>query len=458
MRDLTRGPIPRHIVAMALPIAVGMTVQTLYYLVDLYFVSRLGDAALAGVSAAANVAFLVLALTQVLNVGTIALVSHAVGRQDQERANLVFNQAVTLSAVLAAATLAGGYFGLTDRYLASISADAETLAAGATYLRWFILALALQFALTGMGAALQGTGIVKPTMVVQILAVLVNTVLTPVLVAGWITGRPLGVAGAGMASAVAASTAVVLMTFYFFRLERYVSFRPGLWRPRLDVLRRMLGIGLPSGGELALLFVYIAVIYAVISGFGATAQAGFGAGMRVMQAVFLPTLAVGFAVPAIAGQNFGAGLADRVRETFRTAAAVNVGIMLGLTLLCQWRPEVLVAPFSSDREVLGVASGFMRIISLNFVAQGLIFTCSGMFQGMGNTVPALLSTATRIATFVVPAFWLAGRPGFYIEQVWYLSVATVTFQAVMSLGLLAWQFRRRLPQPDPSSSRRDEGK
>ncbi len=83
MRDLTRGPLLGHIAAMATPIAVGMLVQTLYFLVDLYFVSRLGGVALAGVSAAGNAMFLVLALTQVLSVGTIAVVSHAVGAEDR---------------------------------------------------------------------------------------------------------------------------------------------------------------------------------------------------------------------------------------------------------------------------------------------------------------------------------------------------------------------------------------
>ena len=109
MRDLTRGPLVEHIVAMALPIAIGMFVQTMHYLVDLYFVSRLGGVALAGVSAAGIVMFLVLALTQTLSVGTVALVSHAVGQEDRDRANLIFNQAVALAGMLAALVFAAGY-------------------------------------------------------------------------------------------------------------------------------------------------------------------------------------------------------------------------------------------------------------------------------------------------------------------------------------------------------------
>jgi Na+-driven multidrug efflux pump len=119
-------------------------------------------------------------------------------------------------------------------------------------------------------------------------------------------------------------------------------------------------------------------------------------------------------------------------------------VMLAVTLLCQIRPEILVAPFSSDPEVLAVATGFLRVISWNFVAVGLIFTCSGMFQAMGNTLPSLFSSTTRMATFALPAFWLASRDGFQIEHIWYLSVVTMAFQAALSIGLLFWQFRKRL--------------
>ena len=109
MKDLTQGPIYRHILAMATPIATGMLLQTLYYVVDLYFVAQLGDAALAGVSAAGNAMFIVLALTQMLGVGTVALMSHAVGRKDRKDANHIFNQSVALSAVCAMVTMVGGY-------------------------------------------------------------------------------------------------------------------------------------------------------------------------------------------------------------------------------------------------------------------------------------------------------------------------------------------------------------
>ena len=109
MQDLTQGSIPRHLVRMAAPLAAGMVFQMLYVLVDLFFVARLGDAAIAGVGTAGNVQFIIMALTQVLSVGTMALIAQAVGRRDLHDASLVFNQSLLLAAVCAGITLVGGY-------------------------------------------------------------------------------------------------------------------------------------------------------------------------------------------------------------------------------------------------------------------------------------------------------------------------------------------------------------
>ena len=420
---------------MAMPIAAGMLMQTLYYLVDLYFVGRLGDAALAGVGAAGNVMMIVIALTQVLGVGTVALIAQAVGRRDAADANHLFNQSLSIACVLGALTLAGGY-ALTDVYLGAIAADEPTIAAGRSYLFWFLPGMALQFAMVAMSSALRGTGIVKPTMIVQMATVLLNVALAPVLIAGVGSGRALGVAGAGLASTLSVAAGVLLLFFYFRRLEKYVAVVPAQWTPRLATWRRMLALGLPAGGEFVLMFVYVAIIYWVIRDFGAAAQAGFGVGQRLMQAIMLPALALSFAVPAVAAQNMGAKRLDRVRETFRSAAIMSVALMVLLTLLCQLRPVWLVQGFTDDPAVVEVAVGFLRVISLNFVASGLIFVCSGMFQALGNTLPALASSAGRLLTFVVPAVGLAGWPALRIEHVWYLSVASVALQVVTSLVLL----------------------
>jgi putative MATE family efflux protein len=451
VKDLTQGSITRQLVAMALPIAISMLFQTLYLLVDLYFVAGQGEAAIAGVSSAGTAGFVILALTQMLGAGTVALVSHAVGRKDQVEANLVFNQSVMLSALLGVLTLAAGFL-VGGPYVRSIAADPGVVAAGTSYLYWYTPGLALQFALVAMGSALRGTGIVQPTMIVQMVTVILNTLLAPVLISGWGTHHPFGAAGAGLASSVSIAAGVVFLWIYFARLEHYVGLNPHEWWPRPALIRRILNVGLPAGGEFLMLFVILGVIYWVIRGFGPAAQAGFGVGGRVMQALFLPVMAIAFAATPVAGQNFGARHYARVRETFRRAAWLSSILMLAVTLLCQRRPELFIEMFTRQPDAVAVGAGYLRIISWNFVATGLIFTCSGLFQALGNAWPSLLSSGARLLTFVLPAVLLSTRPHFTLLEVWYLSVASVTLQALTSLALLRHEFRRRLVVPPDATA------
>jgi Na+-driven multidrug efflux pump len=198
------------------------------------------------------------------------------------------------------------------------------------------------------------------------------------------------------------------------------------------------------------MFIYMAVIYWVISDFGAAAQAGFGIGSRIMQSIFMPAMAIAFAAGPIAGQCFGANQGSRVRETFAKALLLNTVVMVLVTLFLQWRPEVLVAFFTPEAEAQAVGATFLRIISWTFVAQGIVFTCSGVFQGLGNTIPAMLSSGIRLAFFVPLAVWLSAQPDFHLDQVWILSVTTVWLQAGVSYLLMRQQFKRRLvdgPRP-----------
>jgi len=443
MKDLTQGSITSHILTMSLVMLIGMAGQTAYFLVDLYFVAHLGPEAIAGVNAAGTLSFVVMALTQILGVGTVALIAHAVGRQDKQDANMVFNQSVVLSAICAAAVLIAGYL-FVGTYMRSVGADAEMQANGETYLHWFLPSLALQFALVSMGQALRGTGIVKPGTVVQLLTVGLNIVLAPVLIAGWGTGIPMGVAGAGLASTIAVATGVLMLTVYFIKLEHYVGFDRTLWKPKAAYCKRILNLGFPAGGEFFLMFLTMAMMYWLIRDFGASSQAGYGIGTRIMQAIFLPAMAVAFSASPIAGQNYGARRADRVRETFHKAALIEVTIMAVITALCHIAPRSMIAPFSQDPDVIAVGTMFLRIISWNFIATGFMFTCSGMFQAIGNTWPAMWSGVMRLVLFGAPAVWLSMQPGFNLEQIFHWSVITVFLQAGLTYWLLRVQLNKRL--------------
>jgi putative MATE family efflux protein len=245
MQDLTTGSITRHLLKTTSFMLVSMVFQTLYFLVDLYWVGHLGKEAVAGVGVAGNLTFIVLAITQMLGVGTTTLVSHAVGTKDKERATLVFNQSLTLGAVVAVIFLVIG-MAVRTTYAEALSADRETARLAAEYLLWFIPAMALQFGIVGMGAALRGTGNFKPGMIVQTATVILNMLCAPFLIFGWGTGYAMGVAGAAVATLIAVFVACIWLSTYFFDVSAYLHFRRTLWKPRFGLWRDMLKVGLPA--------------------------------------------------------------------------------------------------------------------------------------------------------------------------------------------------------------------
>ena len=443
MEDLTTGSLSRHLVKTASFMLVTMAFQTLYFLTDLYWVGRLGMQAVAAVAIAGNLMFVVLALTQMLGVGTTALVSHAVGRGDHAAARTVFNQSQVLS-ILAGLIFFAVVMSARSAYARALAADASTAALAVDYLTWFVPAMSLQFALVAMSAALRGTGNFKPGMIVQTTTVIINIVLTPVLIFGWGSGRPLGVAGAAIASTIAVAIGIVWLTTYFLPPDAFLRFDRTARAPDMPLWRRMLAIGLPAGAEFALMAVYLLIVYVISRPFGAAAQAGFGIGLRIVQALFMPVVALGFAVAPVAGQNYGARKGHRVRRTFRDGALMASGMMLAAGVICHAMPGALIGVFSDDPQVMAVGEEYLRITSWNFIASGIIFVASSTFQAMGNTVPALATSVMRIVLVAVPAFVVARWPGFDLRWIWYLSVTSIAVQMAASLLLLRREFRLRL--------------
>jgi putative MATE family efflux protein len=269
---------------------------------------------------------------------------------------------------------------------------------------------------------------------------------------GWGTGHPLGVAGAALASFVAVAVGVVILAWYVVRSDSYLQFVPQEWKPRLALWGRMLKIGLPAGAEFGLMGVYMMVVYTISRPFGAAAQAGFGVGLRVIQAGFMPVVAMGFAVSPVAGQNFGARLPARVRQTFRVGALMAAGFMVILTLLCQLAAEPMIGIFSRDPEVLAVGGQYLRITSIAFVASGIVFVSSSMFQALGNTIPPLLSSVARILIVVVPALLLSRLPGFQLHWIWYLALGATLVQCLSNVLLLRRDYARKLTFAETAAS------
>jgi putative MATE family efflux protein len=441
LKDLNQGSVMGNLLRMSVFLMASMLGQALYLLADMYWVGRLGKESVAAVGLAANLMALTLALTQMMGVGTTTLISHAAGAHNQDRARLIFNQSFVMS-IVGGGTLCLVAFLLRHAYCAALAASPQTVQLGTAYLAWFVPALFLQFPLISMGAALRGAGVVKPTVVILVLTVLLNLVLAPILIFGWGTGHAFGVRGAAMATFFALVLGAAGMFGYFVFREKYLAFDTSGMRPDFPLWREMFRIGLPAGAELGILGVYLIVVYASLRHFGAAAQGGFAIGARIMQSLILPAVAVGMANAPIVGQNFSAKHPARVRESFWAACAVGSAVMLLLTALCQAKPAALVSLFSKQDDVVAVAAGYLRLISTTFVATGLIFACTSVFQGLGNTRPPFVSSVIRLLVFTAPVLLLLSR--LTLQDIWLISAGSIWVQAVANLWFLRKELRAKL--------------
>ena len=447
MHDLTTGSITRHLLKTAGFMLVTMIFQTLYFLIDLYWVGRLGKEAVAAVAIAGNLTFIVLAVSQMLGVGATDARLARDRRARIPRARCSCSTSRRCCRVVVAVIFLVAGMLLRGVYASELAADAATAEMARQYLTWFIPAMALQFLIVTMGAALRGTGNFKPGMIVGTASVIINMIFAPFLIFGWVTGAAFGVAGAAVSSLIAVVVATVWLGAYFVKPTAFLHYVPADWKPDFRMWWQMLKIGLPAGAEFGLMAVYLFIVYVISRPFGAAAQAGFGIGLRLVQAGFMPVVALGFSVAPVAGQNFGARLGDRVRHTFTVAASMAVGVMLVFAVACYFNAAAMVSFFSDDAGVIAVGTEYLRIIAWTFVGSGIIFVASSMFQAMGNTLPPLAASFARIVVVAVPAILMSRMPGFQLWWIWYLSVGALIFQLVTVLALLQREFRVRLAWP-----------
>lgn len=449
MKDLSQGPISGHLARLGGAMLFGMVFQTLYYLVDLWFVSRVGPTAVAAVGLAGSLTFFTMAIMQALTVGTTALVGQAWGAKDHARARHLFNQSQVL-AMSAGVAFVAIMYAVRGAFARNMAADEATAAAMIAYLDWFVPALGLQFLVVAIGAALRGAGEVRMPTLIQLVTLVVNIVLCPVLIAGWGTGRAFGVAGAGMATFFAMLVGVLILLAWIRRGHAVLVLDPREWQPDWKTWWRMLAIGLPSGAEFLLMTVYMALIYWLIRPYGAEAQAGFGIAMRVLQTGMIPIIAIAFAVTPIVAQSYGAKKPERVREAVRTASLWVLAPSIVAALLCHQFPEPPVGWFTDDDAVIAAGAGALAILGFNFISQSLIFIAANTFQALGNTIPSLVASMSRLALFAAPAIWASRQPGFTLRQVWLLSIGSVVIQLLLQMALLARELRRKLGPAAPA--------
>jgi putative MATE family efflux protein len=435
--NLLRGSVYRHLFTLSVPILADLAIVNLYYVVDLYFIARLGDAPTAGVSAAGSVLFLFMACSQVMNVGTSSLVANVAGRGDIEAIRRILQQSLLLGGGLGVVVLLLGYW-LSPSYLRSLTADDASAQFGITYLCWSFPGLWIGFAVSTMRAGLRGLGAVKVATSVQLITVGLNIVLAPVLINGVGTSYPLGVTGAALARTFAVVVSAIILWRY---LDRHIGLGSADWRPKPRQLQRVLWLGLPASGEMLLMFAYTSVCFWAIRDLGADTQAAFAVTSRVLQVLYLPVMAIAFALVPLAGQNLGGGNTDRAARAFKIALASNLCFSLLATLACELYPEVFVRGLSPTGSAGTQASHMLDVLGWSLVPIAIVLSCSSAMQALGNTLFSLLSSCIRLAFFASPLLFMALASGRSLEMMLHLAVWTVVLQANVSLVWLGKLYR-----------------
>jgi len=281
-------------------------------------------------------------------------------------------------------------------------------------------------------------------MIIMLQANLMNIVLDPVLIFGWLGLPPLGVRGAALASAISQLYALAIYGYLIFIKGTHIDLK-GKWQLRFGIIRKSLFIGIPSGLNHFLLAANLLITFRVISDYGTAALASVGIGFRIQQAIYIPVIALASAMAAIVGQNIGANKYKRISGTFARAWSISMVFMLGCSVLCQAIPEALIGIFSNDFAVIRYGVIYLRVFSLGFVMVGSIMVFNAVFQGLGKTYPSLIGAVVDNALFAGLVFTLPGYFSWGIQSIWWIKFITAAIEVVVvALWLKAELQRTRL--------------
>jgi putative MATE family efflux protein len=427
--DLTEGPLLKTLVRLAVPVTVSMVLFTVYLLVDLYFVGRLGPDAVAALSISSNAFFIHLGFSTVLGTGGMVLIAQAFGRKDYTHAANVFKQSILMALVVGVFEAVSGLL-IAPSYIKFFGGTGKSLLWGIQYFQIFSISFLFMILLYVIGNCLRGMGNTKTPMIIMIQANILNIVLDPILIFGWLGLPAMGVRGAAIASLISQIYALGIYFYLIFIRGSSINIR-GAWRLNPEIIKPSLYIGIPSGMNHFLLAANLMITYRVISVYGTASLASIGIGFRILQGIYIPVIAMAAAMAAIVGQNFGAKKYARIIGTIWRAWLISMVFMIFCTVICLLYPAKLISVFSNDPDVIHFGVIYLKIFSIGFVMVGTIMVASSVFQGLGKTYPSLIGAVVDNALFAGLVFTLPVFFSWGIQSVWWIKLATAAAETVV---------------------------
>src|SRR5437868_7090014 len=398
--DLTQGPIAKTLLAFALPTLASSILQSLNGTINAIWVGRfLGEGALAATSNANMVMFLLTAFVFGFGMASTILIGQAWGRKDVEGARKVFGTATGGFAVVTVLIAIAGYF-LAPSILHLLGTPGDAAPLALAYLRVIFLAIPALLLLTLMMMALRGAGDSLTPLWFMIVAVVLDSGLNPFFIRGWGPFPEMGIAGSAMSTLVGNYVSLIGLFIYIYAKDLPLRLRGrelAYLVPSAAILRIIVAKGLPMGLQMIVISVSALALVGLVNREGVDTTAAFGVALQLWTYVQMPAMALGAAVSAMAAQNIGAGLWDRVGRVTRVGIVQSLLITGGLIVLLTLADRTVLALFmGGDSPALPIARHIHVVATWNFLLFGVMMLLFATMRANGAVWVPLIVLAVGL--------------------------------------------------------------
>ncbi|MEF8726090.1 MAG: MATE family efflux transporter [Candidatus Bipolaricaulota bacterium] len=409
--NLTSGSLAKPLFYLSLPVIITNLLRTAYNLADMFWVGRLSKEALAAITFSYPMVFLFISLGMGVAVAGSVMVAQYEGANNRSMAEYAASQTVLFSLFVAVILGIGGFF-LVVPVLRLLGASQEVIPLATDYLQIVTLGLFSLFGFSVFIALMRGYGETLTPMLIMLLSVVLNILIDPFLIFGWLWFPKLGIQGAAIATVFCRGLGLVIGLWILFTGRKGLKIRISEMKPDYEFFKKIVRIGIPASVEGTGRAVSVNALLSVVGGFSTAVVAGYGIGIRVFSTVFLPALAVSRSVETMTGQNVGAERFDRAEQANYLAAKGMFGAMTLLGLIVFFTAPAIVSFFTPDQQVIRVGGEFLRYISLTFGFVGSARVFSGGFRGAGQTLVAATIAILILGIIRYPlALYLTGNLG-----------------------------------------------
>ncbi|MBA7567343.1 putative FMN/FAD exporter YeeO [subsurface metagenome] len=430
-QDFTTGRISRAILLLSIPMVLEMVMESVFALVDIFFVSRLGPGAVVTVGITESLLTIIYALAVGFSVGTTALISRRIGEKNSEGAAVGAVQAILVGIMMAVVIgITGAVF--SKDFLRLMGATPDIVESGYMYTRIMLGGNIVIMLLFIINAVFRSAGDAAISMRVLWIANIINIILDPCLIFGWGPFPELGIKGAAVATNIGRGLAVVYQLFLLFRGRGRVKILSKHLRFNFTVMGKLIRLSLGGIGQNIIATSSWIGMVRIIAVFGSNVLAGYTIAIRIIVFALLPAWGLGNAAATLVGQNLGANKPDRAERSVWLAGYANM-IFLGLiALFLIINPAFFIKLFIDNEQVINAGATCLRIVSYGFLFYGMGMIVIQALNGAGDTM-----TPTKINFF---CFWLLEIPLAYLlaitigiqEKGVYISI--VVSESVMTLA------------------------